>query len=112
METNEAIRKGVRAIDQCHDRFEKSKPPVTDPNVLEEAFDRMQANGMNAEDVEKVMSTLDEVTQKRKLGFYDKMKKVNTNKRNVERAFLDEAYGFDEEKERAEIKDNDRSFIE
>ena len=98
--TTDAIDKGVDAIGACFRRFEESKPPITDMEVLEQAFDRMVSNGMNAEDVERVMERIDDVVQKRRLGMYDKKRRITLKKDTLESVFLDKIYGFDESSEK------------
>lgn len=103
-EITEAIKKGVDAIKKCHERFERSKPPLTSLSVMDNAFGRMEDNGMIEEDVERVMELLDDVAHKRRLGLYDRKKKVSVYNREIPQTFLTDIYGFDEEKEQAQTR--------
>ena len=105
-EATEAIEKGADALKDIEKGLEAKRPPIDSVEVLDEAFSRMQANGMIEEDVERVMEILDEVAEKRKHGFYDRKGKVYRKQRDVEGLFSKAIYGFDEEKEKSMLKED------
>lgn len=102
-ETRDAIRKGADAINEHQKEAEAKKPAIYDAKVIDQALERMQANGMSEDDIRTIFETLDDVTQKRRLGFYDKAIRKNPSGYEVETAFLRDIYGFDEETERVII---------
>ena len=104
------IAKGVDAINMFHKKAEAEKPPVYDKDVIEKALDRMQANGMIEEDMQRVFEIIDDVAQKRRLGFYDKKRSVS-GKKDIANAFLTEFYGFDERAENAIIKAKEEQYF-
>lgn len=108
LEADDAIRKGADEINSLIKKFRDSIPPKSDMEVMNEAMDRMVANGMNEDDLLKLFGRLDRIELRRRRGDYQSRKKVQTKSMEVASTFVQEVYEIDKVRGQKELKPKER----
>ena len=95
LETNQAIERGVDEINRLLEEFKISIPRETDMVVMNEALNRMSANGMNEQDLLKIFEKLDSIEIRRRRGEFESRSKIDTRRYESAETFVQDVYEID-----------------